>query len=305
VSIEVGARLGSYRGSFVPQDDGGQLAIDLLPSPAEPAATTTRGGAQPPAPQQAETLPAGVQPAAGGFRTVVIDPGHGGDDTGVRGAAGALEKDITLAVARRLKTLLESRLGVRVLLTRDADRAVTPDERAALANNNMADVFVSLHVNASVRKEPIGAQIYCFSGSLSGDEERRAAATRQTLPAVGGLSRTIEMIPWDLAQLRHVGESALLAASIEEALQGRVRLSPRAVEQAPLRVLAGVNMPAVLVEIGFLTNPDEAPQLVSDAYQGTLAQAILDGLIRFRDRAGETPGAAGTRPPAEPVRRRP
>jgi N-acetylmuramoyl-L-alanine amidase len=244
-----------------------------------------------------------VQPAAGGLRTIVIDPGHGGDDAGVRGATGALEKDVTLALARRLKTLIENRLGVRVLLTRDADRTVTPDERAALANTNMADVFLSLHLNASVRKEPIGAQIYFFSGDLAGEEVRKAAASRQTLPALGGGSRTIEMIPWELAQLSHVSQSALLSASLEETLQGRVRLNPRAIVQAPLRVLAGVNMPAALVEVGFLTNPDEEQQLVSDSYQVTVAQAIVDGLIRFRDRADEAKAQAVL--PPEPVRRRP
>jgi N-acetylmuramoyl-L-alanine amidase len=299
VSIDVGPRFGSYRGSYVAQEDGGQVVLDLLPATAEPAAPSARAGAAPsPAPQAPETPLSAVEPAAGGLRTIVIDPGHGGDDTGVRGATGALEKDLALALARRLKTLLESRLGVRVLLTRDADRAVTPDERAALANNNMADLFVSLHLNASVRKEPIGAQIYYFSGELSGDEVRKAAASRQTLPAYGGAPRTIEMIPWELAQLSHVDYSRLLAAAIEEKLQGRVRLNPRAVVQAPLRVLAGVNMAAVLVEVGFLSNPDEEQQLVSDVYQTILAQALLDGLTSYREQLVVAP-------PQEPARRRP
>jgi N-acetylmuramoyl-L-alanine amidase len=305
VSIDVGPRFGSYRGSYVTQEDGGQVVLDLLPALAESASPpAARGGAAPlPAPQAPETPWLAVQPAAGGLRTIVIDPGHGGDDTGVRGATGAFEKDVTLALARRLKALLENRLGVRVLLTRDVDKAVTPDERAALANNNMADLFLSLHLNASVRKEPIGAQIYCFSGDLAGEDVRKAAASRQTLPTLGGGSRTIEMIPWELAQLSHVSESALLSASLEQSLQGRVRLSPRAIVQAPLRVLAGVNMAAALVEVGFLTNPDEEQQLVSDSYQGTVAQAIVDGLIHFRDRADEAKAQAAL--PPEPVRRRP
>ena len=84
-----------------------------------------------------------------------------------------------------------------------------------------------------------------------------------------------------------------------------IRLSPRAIEQAPLRVLAGVNMPAVLVEVGFLTNPDEEQQLVSETYQNAVAQALLDGLLRFRERAGQAASPEGALPPAEPVRRRP
>ena len=307
VSIDVGPRLGSYRGSFVPQEDGGQVVVDLLPTAAEPASPpSSRAGAAPsPVPQAPEAPSPAVQPAAGGLRTIVLDPGHGGDEPGVKGANGVLEKDITLAIARRLKALLESRLGVRVLLTRDGDQTVALDDRAALANNSMADLFVSLQLNASVRLEPGGAQIYYFSAELSGDEAHKAADSRQTLPALGGGSRTIEMIPWELAQLRHVSESALLAASLEETFQGRVRLSSRAIEQAPLRVLAGVNMPAVLVEVGFLTNLDEEKQLLSETYQNTLAQAILDGLLRFRERAEQAASREAPLPPADPVRRRP
>ncbi len=301
VSIEVGQRFGSYRASFVPQEDGGQLALDLLPSTADQAPGTSRGAAPPASPQMPESPLSGAQPSAGGMKTVVIDPGHGGDDTGVRGGTGALEKDIALAIARKLKALLEGRLGVRVLMTRDGDVAVTADQRAALANNNMADLFVSLHVNASARKEAAGAQVYYFSGELSGDEVRKAEATRQTLPTLGGGSRTIEMIPWELAQLPHVEYSRLLATSLREKFEGRVRLSPRAVDQAPLRVLAGVNMPAVLVEAGFITNLDEEQQLVSDAYQGTVAQALFDGLTGYRDRLA----AAPLQQSPEPVRRRP
>jgi N-acetylmuramoyl-L-alanine amidase len=304
VSIDVGPRFVSYRGSFVPQEDGGQVVLDLLPASAEPASPpSSRGGAPPSgAPQATELSSPSVQPAAGGLRTIVIDPGHGGDETGVKGANGALEKDITLAIARRLKALLESRLGVRVLLTRDGDQTVALDDRASLANNNMADLFVSLQLNASVRLEPSGAQIYYFSA----EQAPNTAASRQTLPALGGGSRTIEMIPWELAQLSHVNESALLAASLEEAFQGRVRLSSRAIEQAPLRVLASVNMPAVLVEVGFLTNLDEEKQLLSDAYQNTVAQAILDGLLRFRERVDQAKGQEGAPPPLpDPVRRRP
>ncbi len=308
VSIEVGPRFGSYRGSYVSQEDGGEVVVDLLPAAAEPASPpSARGGAaSPPVPQAPETPLSAVQPAAGGLRTVVIDPGHGGNEAGVKGASGALEKDITLSLARRLKALLESRLGVRVLLTRDGDQAVTLDDRAALANNSMADLFVSLQLNASVRLEPSGAQIYSFSEELAGDEARKAAASRQTLPTFGGGSRTIEMISWEMAQLRHLNESALLAASLEETFHGRVRLSPRAIEQAPLRVLAGVNMPAVLVEVGFLTNLDEEKQLLSEPYQNTVAQAILDGLLLFRERADQAKSPAGVLfPRPDPVRRRP
>jgi N-acetylmuramoyl-L-alanine amidase len=302
IAIDVTPRFGSFRTSLVPQDDGAQVLVDLMPSAGEPtAAPPPRGGVPAlPVPPPPDAPP--LQPAAGGLRTVVVDPGHGGDETGVRGGTGALEKDVTLAVGRKLKAAIEARLGVRVLLTRDADTAVPLDERAALANNNKADLFVSLHVNASARKETSGAQIYYMAADPVGDAARKVAATRQSLPALGGGYREIEMVPWELAQLRHLGESALLAGSLEEQMRGRVRLNLRPVQQAPFLVLAGANMPAVLVEIGFLSNPDEEQQLVADAYQSAVAQAILDGLLRFREVADLARTVQPLGPPPDPRR---
>ena len=146
--IDLGPRFASFRTADLPGDRGaGRIQIDV-------AAQTTEPAQQPAAPQTptAPELPPLVDlAAAGGIRTIVIDAGHGGGDDGARGANGTLEKNVTLSVARRLKGALESRLGVRVILTRDGDQSVGLDERAALANNNKADLFVSLHANASVR----------------------------------------------------------------------------------------------------------------------------------------------------------
>ena len=117
----------------------------------------------------------------------MIDAGHGGDDDGARGASGTLEKNITLSVARRLKGALESRLGVRVILTRDGDQSVGLDERAALANNNKADLFVSLHANASVRQAMSGAEVFYLSLDEYGEEGQRVAhGDSEALPVFGG-----------------------------------------------------------------------------------------------------------------------
>jgi N-acetylmuramoyl-L-alanine amidase len=304
IAIDVGPRFGSFRTSLVPQDEGAQVLVDLMPATAEPAAAPappTRGGTPPLPVPPAPEAPL-LQPAAGGLRTIVLDPGHGGDETGAKGSTGALEKDIVLSIARRLKASIETRLGVRVLLTRDGDQAIALDERAALANNNKADLFVSLHANASARREASGAQVYYLAADPAGEDARKVAATRQALPALGGGFREIEMVPWELAQLRHLGESALLAGAVEEQMRGRVRTSARPVQQAPFRLLAGANMPAVLVEIGFLTNPDEEQQLTSDAYQATVAQALLDGLLRFREAADQARTAPPPAPQPEPRR---
>jgi N-acetylmuramoyl-L-alanine amidase len=306
ITLDVGPRFGSFRASRTAQgEDGVHVLVDLMPSAPVPP---SRGDMPPlPVPPPPEIPAPSVQPVAGGLRTVAIDPGHGGEDAGAKGATGILEKDVTLSIARRLKGLLEARLGLRVLLTRDGDQSLALDDRAALANNNKADLFVSLHASASTRPTVSGAQIYYFAGDQAGEDARMAAVGRQTLPAVGGGSRSIEMIPWEMAQLRYLSQSGSLAGALEEQCRDRVRMSPRPVLHAPLRVLAGANMPAVLVELGFLTNPDEEQQLVSEAYQIAVAQALVEGLLRYRDVAdlARSPQSAPTPPASEPVRRHP
>jgi N-acetylmuramoyl-L-alanine amidase len=211
-----------------------------------------------------------------------VDPGHGGDDEGVRGAHGAKEKDLALAIARRVKAAIEGRLGVRVLLTRDDDRNIPIDDRTALANNNKADLFVSLHANASLRPSVAGATI--FSASFDGsDAEAVRAAPGERVPTFGGGMRDIELVPWNLAQTRHMDQSAEFATILEQALKDRVPLSAHPIDRAPLRVLESANMPAVLIEVGFLSNAEQEKQLTLDALQNTLVQGIYDAVVRFRD----------------------
>lgn len=282
IAVDLGPRFGSFRATDVPADRGaGRLVIDVLAPATEPQPP------QPPQPLPADTPPLLDLAPAGGVRTVVIDPGHGGAEQGSRGPSGALEKDVTLAVARRLKASLETRLGVRAILTRDADEKVGLEQRAAVANNNKADVFVSLHANAALRPAATGAEIFYLSLEEYGDRARAVArGASETLPVVGGGVRDIEVIPWEMAQARYIGQSAALAQAVEDAFRDRVPLGVRGVQQAPLRVLVGANMPAVLVEMGFLTNPSEERQLTSGAYQDSIVQALVDAIVRFRDLGG-------------------
>jgi N-acetylmuramoyl-L-alanine amidase len=214
---------------------------------------------------------------------MVIDPGHGGDDSGVRGPKGAVEKQITLDVARRLKTLVETRLGVRVVMTRDDDRAISPDERDAIANNSKADLFISIHVNGALSPSAAGAEVYYLRLDREGEDAKRsAAATELVVPAVGGGTRPIDVIRWDLAQAFHVDASATFASMIEEELRKHIPMGSRPLQQEPMRVLAGANMPASLVEIAYLTNPGQEQQAQSAGYQGNVAQALYDAVLRFR-----------------------
>ncbi len=288
LAVDLGPRFGSYRAS---QSTGpgntARLVLDLLPlstdtSTALPATPTPLAGGPP-----LTELPIFGQPVSA-IRTIAIDPGHGGDDTGVR--AGVLEKDLTLDVARRLKNVIETRLGVRVLLTRDDDRAVAIEQRTAIANNNKANLFISLHANASPSPSASGASIYL--AAFDPEEQTRTGMPGQRVAVFGGGSRDIELVPWDLAQTRFVAQSADLAAMLEQQLRERVRLDLRPVERARLRVLESANMPAVLIEMGYLSNPEEQKLLAGANFQNDFVAAVFDAIVRFRDSLS-TPGTGG------------
>ena len=280
VVLATGPRYALYRPSTSQPDAGsGRLTVDLLP--ANTGAPTPAPAPAPAAPDTHTMLPSPTPST--GLRTVVIDPGHGGDELGTQGGRGTLEKEVTLSVARRLRTLIESRLGLKVFLTRDDDRTLSLDDRSAFANSRRADVFLSIHANASVRPGPSGAEVYFLSVERADEEARRKAEEGgASLPALGGVTRTVDLILWETAQARYLEQSSALAGFVEESLRARVEMSPRAVQQAPLRVLVGANMPAALVEIGYLSNPDQEPQLASAEYQDQVAQALFDALVKFR-----------------------
>jgi N-acetylmuramoyl-L-alanine amidase len=293
IAIDLGPRFASFRTSDVPGDRGGtRLVIDIAGQATEITQPTAPG---PPAQPPAEIPPLIDLVPPGTLRAIVVDAGHGGSEQGARGPGGALEKDVTLAVARRLKASLEARLGVRVILTRDADATMGLDERAALANNNKADLFVSLHANASMRSGASGAEVFYLSLDEYGDAAQRVAkGDSESLPVFSGGSRDIELILWEMAQARYIQQSGALARTVESSLREHVPMSARAIQQAPLRVLVGANMPAVLVEMGFMTNAAQEKQLTSDEFQNQVVQALVSAITRFRDARAASPGD-GTR----------
>lgn len=295
VAIDLGPRFATFRTSDVPGDRGaGRLVIDVMAQTSEALPT------QPAQPQPAQEPPSLIDLApAGTLRTIVVDAGHGGTEEGARGPGGTFEKDVTLAVARRLKGALEARLGVRVILTRDLDATVGLDERAALANNNKADLFISLHANASVRPAVAGAEVFYLSLDEYGDAGQRVAqGDSESLPVFGGGTRDIEVILWEMAQARYIQESAALAQAVEASLRERVPMSARAIQQAPFRVLVGANMPAVFVEMGFITNAEQEKLLASDDFQNAIVQGLVESIARFRD--ARTSARSGGASPAGP-----
>jgi N-acetylmuramoyl-L-alanine amidase len=267
------------------QESPARLVLELsgppLPPGERPAAAAP--AARPPRPAE--------EPAV---RTIVVDPGHGGENVGAKGTEGTLEKDIVLAIARKLRAELVNARGLQVFLTRDRDEDVGLDERTAIANNYKADLFVSIHANASRARGAKGSEVYFLSYQASDDESRwvaqmEGAAEPLTAAPPGS---DLALILWDMAQAEHLEESSALASRIQEELAGVTGSEGRGVKQAPFRVLVGATMPAVLVEVAFISNPDEEKQLASDAYQSRIAAALARGIERFRrERAARLGGA--------------
>ncbi len=256
------------------------------PAPQSPPLTglATRNPVLSPA---AAGLGAGVSRA---WQTIAIDAGHGGYDRGVQGEGGLEEGQVTLDIARRLKALVETRLGLRVILTRDTDLSLTPDERAAVANNGRASMLLSLHLNGSTSRGQAGAEIYHLRLDRESEQVARASlAGVVSLPTFAGGLRTIDLIPWELAQARHLDESTILAGVLQEELEQRVPMSRQPLRQAPMRLLSSVNMPAALVEMAYLTNPGQEAQLESTDFKDTMALALFDAVVRFRAWAEQPP----------------
>jgi N-acetylmuramoyl-L-alanine amidase len=253
---------------------------------------------------QQETSPRVVLPSdRTGIHTIVIDPGHGGAESGAVSPGGTLEKDLTLALARSLESRLESRLPVRVILTRSQDTDLSLEERTAIANQNKADLFISLHLNSSLGESAYGAETYFLS--LEASDEAAAAAARAENAFAGGEPPPsdegdplydLQLMLWDLAQTNHLAESQAFAKLVQQELNTALGLRDRGVKQAPFVVLNGAAMPAVLVEFGFLSNPDEEKKLRDAGHRSELVEAMVRAVSRYR--ALHTPAAP--EPLAEP-----
>lgn len=224
--------------------------------------------------------------AARRVKTIVVDPGHGGLETGARGPGGILEKDITLAIGSKLKEIIERQLGLRVVLTRDQDIDISLENRAAVANNNRADLFISIHANGAFRPKAHGSETYFLSLRASDEEARRLAYFENNSSE---FEKKIEeesqdqimMILWDMAQAAFLKQSSQLAEDIQIELNKLLGTANRGVKQAPFKVLTGVACPAVLVEVAFISNPEEEAKLKDEDFQWSVAQALYQGLLNY------------------------
>lgn len=221
-----------------------------------------------------------------GIRTIVIDPGHGGTDTGAIGPNGTEEKTISLALAKKLSSRLSKQLKARVVLTRNSDEAIPLTQRTAIANEYQADLFLSIHLNSSLRKGAQGTETYFLSLDAS-DELAKQVAEREnesdSAPSPAAPDGDLKFILWDLAQQEYLKESSELAETIQDELSKATNTENRGVKQAPFRVLIGATMPAALVEVGFISNSDEEAKLMSEEHQDKLVAAIVGAVERFKN----------------------
>ncbi len=221
------------------------------------------------------------------IRVIVIDPGHGGSEYGAVGPSGTFEKDITLAIAKKLKQYIENNIGIKVYLTRDKDMDLSLEDRAAIANNHKADMFISIHCNASRSKKARGSETYILSLKATDKEARRLAFFENNFKEmqddVGDNSdlSDIKLILWDMAQTEYLKESAVLAEYIQNELNLLLGTKDRGIKQAPFRVLMNVAMPAVLVETAFISNKNEEEMLKDPDKQRKIAYAIFLGIKRY------------------------
>jgi N-acetylmuramoyl-L-alanine amidase len=268
--------------------------------PMRPAPSTSPPAKEAPSAAQAPSEPDAGEDATP--LTIVLDPGHGGHDTGAIGPTGLMEKDIVLDLAFRLRRLLQSRLGVRVLMTRTDDVFVSLPDRTALANRVKADFLVSIHMNGASTRGAVGFETFYFSREPS-DNDARASAQRENLVIENNAATGKDLAPLlkttlaDMAVTRDMKESSNLAERILSSLEKILRVENRGVKSGPFYVLATAAMPAVLVESAFITNPREERRLQRDDYRQRIAQALYEGIaaykVRYEQRLGSRNAPSG------------
>jgi N-acetylmuramoyl-L-alanine amidase len=230
------------------------------------------------------------RPAFTPLRSIVLDAGHGGHDSGAVGPGGLQEKELVLDVTKRAARLLEDRVDVKVRLSRDGDYFVPLKDRTSFANRERADLFVSIHANAHRVAASEGVEVYFLSSEATDSAARQVAAIENSVvqlekPANGksnGRADIVKTILWDLAQSEFQAESSRLAETMLDTMTQTLHIPNRGVKQAGFYVLGGAAMPAILVEIGFVTNPREEKRLKESRYRDEIARAIVSGLVDYK-----------------------
>lgn len=261
-------------------DYGHRLVLDIHPLVAvDPLALLIEEAQQRPAPP--------VNPDVTRMATIVIDAGHGGEDPGAIGRRGSREKDITLTIAKRLKALVDAEPNMRALLTRDGDYFLPLNARVEKARKVRADLFVSIHADAFIRSNVRGSSVFALSDKRATSELARALAKKENeSDLIGGVALNVKddhvrRTIMDLSQSATIDYSLRLGSSVLKQLGGVNELHKPRVEQASFAVLTAHDVPSILVETAFISNPQEEKRLNNQAYQDKLARAILDGIREY------------------------
>ncbi|MCU1252444.1 MAG: cell wall hydrolase/autolysin [Edaphobacter sp.] len=261
----------------------GKVAVDVDALPARAAVPTADG-------ETSLVRALGLK-----IGRIVIDPGHGGHDSGTLGADGIEEKDVVLDVALRLGKLLHDRLGSEIIYTRSDDTFVPLETRTAIANKAQADLFLSIHANSSPDASARGVETYYLNFTSSPDALETAA--RENAVSDQSIHQLSDLVK-KIALKDKIEESREFAGDVQQGLYGGLQkgnagLKDRGVKKAPFVVLIGANMPSILAEISFVTNEKDARQLQEPEYRERVAESLYKGVAKY---AG---GLSGTRPPAE------
>ncbi|MFN5511740.1 MAG: N-acetylmuramoyl-L-alanine amidase [Burkholderiales bacterium] len=258
--------------------EDGQATARQRPEPARAA---------PRAPAADDNTPKNAARPPERWFTIAIDPGHGGEDPGAIGPAGTYETDVVLAIARRVRELLREHAGLRVFMTRDADFFVPLSVRVAKARAVSADLFVSIHADAFVQPQARGASVFVLSDSSASSMGARWLASREnradlvggTAPA--GANREAASVLIDLSRTAQITQSRRLGTSVLGELRQVGALHKVAVEQAGFAVLRAPDMPSILVETAFISNPDEERKLRDPTEQNRIAHALVRGVLAY------------------------
>jgi N-acetylmuramoyl-L-alanine amidase len=274
---------------------GHRLVLDIYPLvPPDPLAALIESGGKLPLPQEPRAgaaekpaAPTVDRPKVARLATIVIDPGHGGEDPGARGRLGSREKDITLTIGKRLKALIDAEPDMRAVLTRDADFFVPLGVRVEKARRVRADLFVSVHADAFIRPHARGSSVFALSERRATSEAARWLAKKENeADLIGGVNidvkdKYLAQTLLDLSQTATIDYSLRLGSAVLGELGQVNTLHKARVEQASFAVLKSPDVPSILVETAFISNPEEEKRLNDEAYQDQLARAILAGIKRY------------------------
>jgi len=263
-----------------------RVVIDIYPRPGTPAAAAGKP------PQPAQPAKSGYSMARQlglGIKTIVIDPGHGGSDPGCLDSFGQQEKDTALDISLRLKELLKASSELAVILIRETDIHVPLENRTVIANQNKADIFISVHVNAFRKKDRRGVETFYLNFSPDpGVNELAARENATTTKTIGEMDKIIKKI----VQNSKIIESKELAQKIQENLvkclsRNYTEIKDLGTKGGPFWVLIGSEMPSILVEVSHLSNAQEAQRLKSGAYRQQIAQGIYEGIMAYIQSLGK------------------